>query len=363
MNMKRHYPFIIFLLSLLLTACASSPKQPPDRLLAVGGPTTADHSRINSRILEVAARKTFEGELPLGPGDLVAISVFDVPEFSELKVRVSPAGTVMLPLLGRLRAAGLTPGDFRETLQRQLGEKYLQDPQVTVSVLELKSHRVSVLGAVERPGVFEMTSRLRVTDVLAMAGGLREDASKTIYLIRQARAGNRASALSGLSGRTVGVAGQGESGETAEESPGDLIIEIGLNKLVNGGQDLNLPLRSGDVIRVPLAGSVYVGGAVEKPQSVAIRGALSVEQAIVAAAGPREVADWGDVRIYRRTAGGGREIIQVDLKVIEEGQPGPLLKKDDMVIVGTHGAKAFLVGVRDFFQGVFGVGVNVGRSF
>ncbi len=342
--MKRHYLSTIILLSLLLAACASSPKQPPVALLAAGGTDTADHARLNSRILQAAARKTFEGELPLGPGDLLEVSVFDVPEFSELKVRVSSAGTVMLPLLGSVRAADLTPGEFRETLGRQLGEEYLQDPQVTVSVLELKSHRVSVIGAVERAGVFEMTSRLRVTDALAMAEGLREDAATTVYLIRQAPARNHASAPPGPSTSKAGFSGDGEFGETAKDSPRDLIIEIDLDKLVDGGQDLNLPLRSGDVIRVPRAGSVYVGGAVQKPQSLEIRGALSVEQAIVAAGGPTEVADRGDVRIYRRTADGRREIIQVDLKAIEEGRPGPLLKRDDVVMVRTHGGKAVLIG-------------------
>ncbi len=357
--MKRQYASTSILVSLLLAGCASSAIQLGAPLLATGGTPTADHARLNNRIVAAAARKTLQGELPLGPGDLVEVSVFDVPEFSELKVRVSPAGTVMLPLLGSVRAADLTPGEFRETLRQQLGEKYLQDPQVTVLVLELKSHRVSVIGAVQRAGVFEMTSRLRVTDALAMAEGLREDAATTVYLIRQVRGRDHAGAPLGPSASKAGFTGEGQFSATVKESPRDLTIEIDLDKLVDGGQDLNLPLHSGDVIQVPRAGSVYVGGAVEKRQSLEIRGALSVEQAIVAAGGLTEVADGRNVWIYRRTADGRREIIQVDLQPIAEGRPGPLLKKDDVVIVGTDGAKAFMVGFRDFFQGLVGVGVSV----
>jgi hypothetical protein len=80
-----------------------------------------------------------------------------------------------------------------------------------------------------------------------------------------------------------------------------------------------------------------------------------VEQGIFAAGGPKDVAELEDVRIYRGTLGGKQEVITFDLRAFEQGQPAPELQKNDVVIVGKSGTKAFWYGFMDFFKGVFGL--------
>ncbi len=194
-----------------------------------------------------------------------------------------------------------------------------------------------------------MSSRLRLTDALAMAGGVTDEADPIVYLIRRVPAKD---------GEGDGKPPSRPDGATLEAT-----VPIDLEKLITGQDEMNLPLGSGDVVHVPKAGSVYVGGAVEKPGPIPLRGRMTVEQAVLAAGGPREVANWGDVRIYRRSGGDQREILEVDLNEIEAGKPGPQLQKDDVIIVGTHAAKAVFVGLRDFIKGIFNIGVGVSRGF
>ena len=128
---------------------------------------------------------------------------------------------------------------------------------------------------------------------------------------------------------------------------------IDLEALADGKEELNLPLQSGDVINLPRAGSYYVGGAVEKPGSFLLKSRTTVEQAIVAAGGVKEVADWDDVRLYRLGGGGKREVFTYSLNDFEGGKSAPEVRQGDVVVVGKSAVKAFAYGVRDFLK--FGV--------
>jgi polysaccharide export outer membrane protein len=108
---------------------------------------------------------------------------------------------------------------------------------------------------------------------------------------------------------------------------------------------------------VPRAGSYYVGGSVERPGSFLLKGKTTVEQAIMAAGGPRAVADWEDVRIYRMKLGGDREILTFNLSDFEKGNglTAPELQKNDVIIVGKSTAKSFFFGILDFIRGMFSI--------
>jgi len=133
------------------------------------------------------------------------------------------------------------------------------------------------------------------------------------------------------------------------------MVPIDLQELADGRDELNIPLRPGDVIHVPRAGSFYVGGSVERPGSVLLKGKTNLQQGILAAGGVKNVADWTDVRLYRRAPSGEVEVTKIDLNAVEEGKPSPELRKNDVVIVGIHGGKAVFFGFLDFFKGALGV--------
>ena len=134
---------------------------------------------------------------------------------------------------------------------------------------------------------------------------------------------------------------------------------IDLSELADGREDLNVALRAGDVVHVPRAGSVYVGGSVERPGSFLLRGKTTAQQAIFAAGGVKDVADWSDVRLYRKTPAGKVEVTVYDLEAFEQGKPAPELQRNDVVVVGKHAGKAFFYGFLDFFKGALGVAKGI----
>ena len=121
---------------------------------------------------------------------------------------------------------------------------------------------------------------------------------------------------------------------------------------------MKAPLQPGDVIHVPKAGSFFVGGAVQKPGAYPlIRRNVSVDQAIIEAGGVTYTADFENVRIFREHGGQRKEIIEVNLNEIEQGKKGPLVMKNDVILVSRHGLKAFWFGFLDFIR------VGVGKTF
>src|SRR3989475_8058149 len=152
---------------------------------------------------ETPATPEIERALPIGPGgllpaaaadhpvgaeDLLEISVFEIPELNRT-VRVSERGTISLPLLGEMEVRGLTGMQVEAVLRDALTQKYLQDPQVSVFIREYGSKKVSVIGAVGKPGVYEMLGPRTLLQVLSEAGGLEKEAGANLFVIRAPGAG------------------------------------------------------------------------------------------------------------------------------------------------------------------------------
>jgi polysaccharide export outer membrane protein len=291
----------------------------------------------------------------------------DMPEISGRRVRIPRQGTVSLPLLGEIPVAGRTAADVEEDVRKRLQAKYMHDPQVAVFVHERRSQRVSVLGAVRKGGVYELSGRMRLADALAMAEGLTDDADQVIFLFRRAPSDvvARAATARGLQGAPAAKGTPAESARPAPEQGSgggdvtDVMTTIDLESIAAGNEELNVPLEAGDVIQVPRAGSVYVGGSVAKPGTVQLKGRTTVHQAIVAAGGPTNVAAWDDVRLYRKKPDGQIEIRNFDLDEFEAGKEVPVVQKNDVVVVGKSAIKAFFYGTLDFVRNVIGIGVGL----
>jgi polysaccharide export outer membrane protein len=340
----------------LLAACAGfqRPPSPPAAApvtsavaQATGGapPAAQGASDLNRELLSQTSRHD-EGDLPLGPGDLIEVAVFEVPEFQGLKLRIPNGGQVSLPLIGVLGATGLSAHALEGEIRTRLQARYVHDPQVAVFVHEHRSQRISVIGAVRAGGVFTLTNPLRLADALAMAGGLSDDAGGTVHVIRRP-----------ATEPAQGVPGNGSPANGSLAGPGEQVITtVDLPRLAAGTPELNLPLQAGDVIEVPKAGSFYVGGEVNRPGSFPLLARTTLDQAPVVAGGVKEAADWNDVRVYRTRPDGTREVLTFSLDAFEQGRPAPEIQQNDVVIIGKSGVKAFLYALRDIFK--FGVGAT-----
>ena len=128
--------------------------------------------------------ETVASDLPgyrIGPEDVLQVSVWGNEAVSRT-APVRPDGRISLPLLNDVQAAGLTPMELRDELSRRLAE-YIPHPEVAVSVTEVRSFKVSVMGAVVKPGRYELKSRTTVIDVLAMAQGFTEFAARSRVVV------------------------------------------------------------------------------------------------------------------------------------------------------------------------------------
>jgi len=245
---------------------------------------------------------------PVGAEDLLEISVFEIPDLNRT-VRVSTKGTISLPLLGEIKVAGLTPAELESRLRDELGRRYLQDPQVSVFVKEHGSSKVSVLGAVGKPGVYEMVGPRTLLQILSQAGGLTDDAAAEFYLIRGAA-----------------------SGKTER-------IPIHVQDLMaHRNPALNVPIQSGDIISVPIEQDIYiyVDGAVKKPGRVDHPASRSITllQAIAKAGGTTDRANVKEIQVLRKGEDGTQIVLQVNLKRIRKGKDlDPLLRDGDIVVV------------------------------
>ena len=154
--------FLFAILALTLAACAGG----RSRQAVADAALTVDPAA-----LQAGAVSTDGASYRIGEGDTLKVSVFQVPDLSFDSIVVDAAGNLQLPLIGSVRAAGMTPAEITAEVERMLSERYLRDPQVNISVVEAVSQKITVDGAVTRPGVYKMSGRTTLLQAVAMASG------------------------------------------------------------------------------------------------------------------------------------------------------------------------------------------------
>jgi len=297
---------------------------------------------MNEKLLTsgFSQRRSSYRDYKIGPQDLIEITVFEVEKLNKT-VRVSSQGNVNLPLIGVLKVKGLTPEELEKEIRNLLGEKYLQDPHVSVLIKEYRNQRISVMGAVKSPGVFDVTGTRTVLDLLAMAGGLREDAGQLLFLLRPPKEEEGA---------------RKDKGDE-DRRPETFVIDLeGL--LVEGNLRLNVSLLHGDVINIPVSGKVFVGGEVKSPGGYVRGKKMTLGQAIISAGGLKFTANGSDTKIFRYSEKGTeKEVLTFNVYEIQKGhEKDPYLQENDIIIVPQSGVKTFLSGVKDTFRAAFGIG-------
>lgn len=281
----------------------------------------------------------------LGPDDQVRMWVLGLEDVFDKPFRIDANGTVDLPLVGPIVASGLTVDEFKAKLTQSL-ERELKHPIVSVTVTEFGSEPVSVLGAVNSPGVHQLHGRMTLAEVLSQAGGLRPDAGSTIMISRQA--------------------GQPPLPfqSTKLDSSGDFsVAEVKVQDVMEArNSDSNIGIQPHDVVTVPRGQMVYVIGAVHKPGGFVLheRDTISVLHALSLAEGLGSTPAAQNSRILRVTPGSReRQEIPVDLSKVLAGKAENLeLRPDDILLVPTsNGKKAGVRALEAVVQAATGVAI------
>ena len=368
-NLKNYSPAafaltVVLFLVLGLAACATdvTPGAPE---VASDGVTRA-HSDGQAGLQEIEAKREnddFSTDFGIGPGDILEISVPDVDEGKKREERVSPQGTIELPIAGSLQVTGLSEPQLHAALTKAYS-KYIKDPQVDVFVKTYSSRQVAVVGMVNKPGLYTLNRRNEtILDLIGQAGGMSDQAGSSIDFIPGSGHQN-ASVLSQsvsslessdkphadghVSATTATVAQQriqvsAEPPDTKAaaqwQGSGNVIpaaLTLGSDPIsinVTGGNqsDLAVPVRPGDVIMVPARGQVLVQGWVVNPGAYPITPGMTALGAVTAAGGEMYSSS---AEVLRAAPGGEKTKLPVDLSEVEKGEAADVqVQSGDVVIV------------------------------
>lgn len=287
------------------------------------------------------------GAYRVGPGDVLAISVFEVEELSKTAV-VTPRGTISLPLIGEVPVQSGTTTEIEDLLTQLYGRDLLRDPQISVKVEAFRSQPVSILGAVDRPGVYQLRGRRRLVEVLAMAGGLAPDVGDEITITRRGPTAALSPAPALDTGAALLDTNVLEPAGTAMLQPAadEMEIHVSVRELLtNTHNDESNPLiEPHDAIQVDKAGVVYVIGSVVKTGGYPVKDqeVMTVLRAVSLAEGLARYAAPQKARIIRELAGVKQEI-PVRIKDVLKGKAPDLeLVDNDILFVPGSGTKAAL---------------------
>ena len=315
-------PFSFLMMSITLSGCPTRTPAPAAAPPAVG---LTDASVVQALYRERTAGG-LRTEPCLGPGDLLEISVFRWPDLQGYRTRVTPAGTIALPLLGSMRAAGLTETELRNQIAEGLKRNVMRDPQVSVFVAEYVSQQVSVTGAVARPGLIGLSRENRtVSDLISEAGGFTE------------HAGGRIQLFPAKGGGCDGTVGRPGLQQVKALEP----IEIDINDEYQtaDANPLSLPVVGGDAILVN-RGRFSVDGWVNTPGAYDIAPGMTAQGAIAAAGGAVFAGDLSRVTVWRSQRGGTKKPIEVDMAKVTRGEAKDVtLQGGDVVEVPMSSAR------------------------
>jgi polysaccharide export outer membrane protein len=286
---------------------------PPTKPLSQAATSTlserADHPGNNEAgITRPIAAAADNSSWRLGPGDLIEVSIYNVPELST-KARVGNSGDVYLPLIDYIHVGGLSLEEAQSLIQKRLEDGgFVRNAHVTIFLDESASQGVTVLGDVSKPGIYPALGERKLYDLISAAGGFTSSAGRKVSVIRQ----------------------HSESGPITVNLPRNLADDL---------QD-NIEIFPGDTITVPRAPIIYVVGDVGRPAGLLVdNGSLTVLQALALAGGPNHTAKMGGTRIIRKGPNGMVETKVPLKKMLEAKVPDITLQADDILFVPLSGAR------------------------
>jgi polysaccharide biosynthesis/export protein len=276
-----------------------------------------------STAMQPVARMTADKQAPpnpqltarlvLGPGDLLTLTVFNVPELLQT-VRISETGDTVLSLIGNMHLADMTVADAQVAIENEYrNRKMLVDPHVSILVTEYATEGVSVLGEVTKPGVYPLLGPHTLLDIISAASGLTEFAGSTVSIRRR---------------------------NGAEQ-----VVQLNANDPQKAlAQDVEL--HPADTVVVARAAIVYVVGDVGKPGGFPMQnnGRLTVLQAIALASGTNKTASLSHAKIIHKDPSGYKEADIHLTKLLQGKAPDRELAPEDIVFVPNSKLKSAVAG-------------------
>jgi polysaccharide export outer membrane protein len=264
-------------------------------------------ANTNAHPSESTAASGDSSFLKLSGGDLIEVSVYNVPELST-KARIGNSGDVYLPLIDYVHVADLSVDEAQTLIEKRLGDGgFVRNPHVTIFVDESASQGVTLLGEVTKPGIYPDIGDHRLYEIISEAGGFTPSAARKVSIFHR----NQAEA-----------------------------IHLDLPRNLADDLTNNVEVLPGDTIMVPRAPIIYVVGDVGRPSGLLVdNGTLTVLQAVALAGGTNHTAKMSAVRIIRKGPAGMTET-RVELKkMLEAKAPDVTLKADDILFVPISGGR------------------------
>jgi len=300
-------------------------------------------------------------DYPIGPGDVIEVSVPAMEELRDRTVRVGGTGDIELPLLGTIRAAGLTEAQLTDKIDQAL-TKYMYDPQAQVFIREYRSRQVAVVGSVRSPGLITLQrSDETILDAITQAGGMTAEAADEIVILPEAaQAPERLQRVAESYMETADPKKQivkaREPDPPANAPPAPtvqslssptladveanisngpaVVIPLKNTALTGNPNYINLPAQPGDVIVVPGGGNVMVTGWVYRPGFFQVGSGLTVLGAVGSAGGAMYAADASSATLIRSNSTGNKVAIPVNLDRIAKGEdPDIPVRANDVIDV------------------------------
>jgi polysaccharide export outer membrane protein len=266
----------------------------------------------------------------LGPNDQILLRAFEVDEINEKPFRIEPDGTITLPLVGVVKAAGLTVQDLETDLTNRF-KTYVKDPHITINVIQFRTETVFFVGAFQKPGIYPLEGRRTLVEMLSTVGGLQPNASRRIKVTRREESG-----VIPLPNAVVDT----------ENKVSTVEINMGsLRESVNPAEDI--VLEPYDTISVERAELVYIQGEIGHTGAFELgeRDSMSVLQVITLAGGLSHDADPSKAEILRPVLDTSRRAeIPIDLTSIlaTRANDVPLLPNDILYIPRNKSRKQLL---------------------
>jgi polysaccharide biosynthesis/export protein len=289
---------------------------------------------------------TPEESYTIGPSDVIEIQVLRAPELSTT-YRVDSDGTIMLPYVGSIMAAGRTARDLARVIASGLRGDYLVNPQVAVSVLQVNSRTFFIQGAVQRPGAYQIEGQPTLLELITVAGGLSTTYGSSAFIIRRIKLRTSESGMVRSKPATqedrpriiaktteqpeAGVSGDSES----QVEPKFELVKVNINGLLRGNFQENVLIEPGDMIHIPPTDVFFVSGEVRAPGQFPLKEGTTLRQAISLAQGTTFEAATARSVIFRENLNTGkREELHIDVKQIMSGKSEDVaLRANDIVIV------------------------------
>jgi protein involved in polysaccharide export with SLBB domain len=339
-------------------------------------------------------RSDTPADLAIGPGDVLTISVPEVDELQHQEIRVASDGTIGLPLIGTMEVAGMSENDLRAAIAQRL-LAYMKFPRVELFVERYQARDVAVIGAVQKPGLYDLRSSSQsIIDMIGLAGGITSDAADRV-IFAPLNDGKEVSGAAQPSlpthegqplelqlafndGRLSYADAQNQNIHNSEEISSSLHSELraearsavpsdtdikarmwivlDLSKPANHAC-LDLPARPGDVVMVPIAGQVMVQGWVRNPGAFRIAPGMTVLGSVSAAGGAMFSRS---AELLRTDADGRHTATAFNLSKLAQGEaPDIPVESGDVIIVEKSVIGAVPYTLMQLFNR-FGTGVGVG---